>query len=92
VAGRIDKIEFVLQPIRGHIGHAHGGHLDGDAPLPLDVHLVEDLFLHIPLLDGVRDLQQAVGEGGLSVVHVSDDAEVPNAFLRDCHNPLLYRE
>ena len=57
--------------------------LDGDAPLPLDVHGVEVLLPHEPGVDGARDLQDAVREGRLAVVDVADDGEVADALDRD---------
>ena len=57
--------------------------LDGDAPLALDVHRVEELLLHVPRLDRARDLEQAVGQRGLAVVDVGDDRDVPDAIERD---------
>jgi hypothetical protein len=50
--------------------------LDRDALLALEVHRVEELLLHLALLDRLRVLEQAVGKGRLAVVDVRDDAEV----------------
>ena len=41
-----------------------------------DVHVVQDLILHLELRQGSGDLQHPVGQGGLAVVHVGNDAEV----------------
>ena len=57
--------------------------LDGDAPLPLDVHGVEVLLPHEPGVDGSGDLQDAVRQGRLAVVDVADDGEVADALDRD---------
>ena len=50
--------------------------LDRDAPLTLDVHPVEVLGAHLPLVDHAGELEHAVGERRLAVVDVGDDAEV----------------
>ena len=42
--GRIDKIQLVLQAIRGSIGNAHGLRLDCNAAFPFKVHLVKVLL------------------------------------------------
>jgi hypothetical protein len=54
----------------------HGLRLDRDPAFPLDIHPVQVLSTHEPLLDDTRRLQHAVGEGRLPVVDVRDDAEV----------------
>src|SRR5690349_8748740 len=56
--------------------------LDRDTALALDVHPVEVLGAHRPLVDDAGELQHPVGQRGLAVVDVSDDAEVPNLRRR----------
>ncbi len=56
--------------------------LDGDAALALDVHPVEVLGAHIPVRDDTGELQHPVGQRGLAVVDMGDDAEVPNLRRR----------
>jgi hypothetical protein len=58
------------------VRHAHGVELDRDAALALEVERVEHLGLHLTLLQHPRGLDEAVGQGGLPVVDVGDDAEV----------------
>ena len=60
-------------------GHPDVLGLDGDAPLPLDVHRVEVLLAHQPGVDRPGQLQDAVGQGRLAVVDVADDGEVADA-------------
>ena len=55
--------------------------LDGDAPLALEVHRVEDLRLHLARLQRAGDLEKAVGERRLAVVDVGDDGEVADVAL-----------
>ena len=49
--------------------------------LALEVHRVEHLRAHVALGDGVRELEDAVGERRLAVVDVRDDREVADAVL-----------
>src|SRR5207245_9290234 len=49
---------------------------DGDAALALEVHGVEDLFVHFALRKSAGHFEQTVGERGFAVVDMSDDAEV----------------
>ena len=50
--------------------------LDGDAALAFDVHAVEVLVAHLPRVHDSGELQHPVGQRGLAVVDVGDDAEV----------------
>src|SRR5207344_1223139 len=50
-----------------------------DAALALEVHLVEVLLAHVAVRDGVRELEESIGERRLPVVDVRDDAEVPDS-------------
>ena len=81
MAGRVNQIEFIVLPVMGFIIEPHGGHFDGDAALALDVHRVEKLLLHVPPLDCSRELQQPVGQGGLAVVNMGDDAKIADVLL-----------
>src|ERR1700760_2903974 len=58
------------------MAHAHGVELDRDAALALEVQGVQDLLFHLALLQCSGRLDQPVGQGGLPVVDVGDDAEV----------------
>jgi hypothetical protein len=76
VAGRVDEVELVAFP-----RHADGLSLDRDAPLPLELHRVEDLLAHLAGGDGIGQLEDAVGECRLAVVDVRDDREVADPAL-----------
>jgi hypothetical protein len=56
--------------------------LDGDAALALDVHPVQVLRAHVPVGDDAGDPEHPVGQRGLAVIDVGDDAEVPNLRRR----------
>ena len=57
MAGRVDQVERVLQPVFRGIGHLHGDRLDRDPALALDVHRVERLLFEVAIIDRVRELQ-----------------------------------
>ena len=59
-------------------GQAHGLRLDGDSALALDVHAIEVLGAHRPVIHNARDLKHAVGKGRFAVVDVRNDAEISN--------------
>src|SRR3546814_1981242 len=76
MAGRVHQVELIgLAALRG-VAEANGLRLDGDAALPLDVHRVEHLLLHLARRQAAALLDQPVGEGRLAVVDMRDDGEV----------------
>jgi hypothetical protein len=62
VPRRVDQVQLVRAAVARVVGHAHGVELDRDAALALEVERVEDLGLHLPLLQHARGLDQAVGQ------------------------------
>ena len=83
MTGCVDQVELIGKSVDGAVHHPHGFRLDSDALLALKVHLVEDLRREIALRDRAGHLKQPVGERGLPVIDVRDDAEVADAFARD---------
>ncbi len=73
VARRIDQVELIRLAIIGVIGHANGIGLDRDAALALDIHGVEQLRLHVALVDGMGELEDAVADRGLAMINVRND-------------------
>ncbi len=80
MAGRVDQVEHVLPPVPGLVAQPRGLGLDGDAPLALEVHLVEELLAPLALAERPGGVEQAIGQGALAVVDVRDDAEVADAL------------
>jgi hypothetical protein len=80
VAGGVDEVQDVRRTgvVTGGLveRQSYGLALDGDAALALDVHAVEVLRTHVTPVDDAGVLEHPVGEGGLAVVDVRDDAEV----------------
>ena len=85
VARRVDEVESVDQPVQRDILEPNGARLDGDSLLALEIHRVEHLAHHLPRVDRVGLLEQAVRERRLAVVDVRDDREVAQARLGDGH-------
>ena len=80
VTGRVDQVQLVL-PAVVDVGQPDGLGLDGDPPLPFEVHAVEVLLAHLPRGHRVGQLQHPIGQRGLAVVDVGDDAEVADVGL-----------
>ena len=83
MTGGVDQVQLIFFSVDCGVSHAHGGGLDGDALLALEVHAIEELGVHLAIGDCAGKLQQAVRQGGLSVIDVRDNAEVANVV--DCH-------
>ena len=84
MARGVDEVQLIVLPVLGMVGQPDGPGLDGDAPLPLQVHVVQQLGLHLPGGDGVALLQQPVRQRGLAVVNMGNDAEISDVALL-CH-------
>src|SRR3954464_3953243 len=80
VTWRIDEVELVLLAIGCHVSHPDRVQLDGDSALALEIERIQDLRLHLPLLQHPRCLDQAIGQRRLTVVDVRDNAEVANVI------------
>src|SRR5690349_14100544 len=86
MARRVDQVEDEALPRQRLVVQAHRMRLDGDAGLPLEIHRVEDLGLHLARLEGAGELEEAICQGRLAVVDVGDDREISNETLihQDC--------
>ena len=80
VAGGVDHVQDVVGVVLLP-GQPDRLALDRDAALALDVHPVQVLRAHLPRVDDAGQLQHPVGQGGLAVVDVRDDAEVADHGL-----------
>ena len=79
VPRRVDQVHLVDDAVV-RIAHRDGASLDRDAPLALQVHVVEHLIAHLALAQRVGLFQQAVGQRALAVVDVRDDAVVADVL------------
>ena len=81
---RIDKVQLIMLTIFTLIVKGDTLCFDGDATFALDVHGVEQLFLHVAFGDRSGQLDQTVGKGGLAVVDMGHDREVTDV-RKLCH-------
>ena len=89
MARRIDEVELILLAVLALVVQPHRLRLDGDAALALDVHVIEDLRLHLTLRQRARILNQAVRDRRLAMVDVRDDREIADILI--LHNLLLLK-
>ena len=76
VTGGVDEVEFIQVAVLRLVLDLDSARLDGNAALTFQVHVVQQLVFHLTQRDGLCLFQDAVGECGLAVVDVGDDAEV----------------
>jgi hypothetical protein len=86
VARGVDQVELIELAVLGPEVEPDRLGLDGDAPLPLEIQLVEELLGPLPLADRAGHIQDPVGKGALAVVDVRDDREVADAAGVDGHH------
>ena len=80
MTGGVDEIEGIIDAVFTPVGQRYGLTFDGDAPLPLDIHVIEDLVLEISGLDHTGKLDQAVRQCGFPMVDVRDNTEITDVF------------
>ena len=56
---------------------------DRDPALFLEIHRVEQLFLHVPGRDRARSMEQSVRKRGLPMINMGDNAEI--SYVRCVH-------
>ena len=88
VARSVNQIEVVGLPILGLVLQTDGPGLDGDATLPLQVHVVQQLGLHLPGGHRVALLNKAVGQGRFAMVNVGNDRKIADLGLVSQHTHL----
>ena len=76
VAGSVDEVEEIVLAVVGGVDYADGARLDRDSALTLELHVVEELSLHVARGNGVGVLEYPVRERALAVVNVRDYTEI----------------
>ena len=60
--------------------HCDRVRFDRDSTFSLQIHIIQQLRLHISLFYGVRELQHTIGYGGFPMVDMCDNAKVADIF------------
>ena len=78
----VDQVEYVTLAVRCGVIDPHRISLDRYSSLPLNVHTVKHLRLHITLLDRSSLLNQPISQRGFTVVNMRHDREVTDVRKR----------
>ena len=78
MTGRIDKIELVDLAIPRLVVQGDALGLDSDPSLPLDIHGIEHLLVHLPRAQAATVLDEAIRQRGFTVVDMGNDREIPD--------------
>ena len=62
MAWGIDKIQFIVMAVTRTVGNSHRLALYGNAPLPFQIHVIQNLLLHFAVFNYLRFLDKAVGK------------------------------
>ena len=77
----VDEVHVIDLAVVRLVIHAHCACLDRNAALSLEIHIIEQLLLHLTLGDSLTLFEQAVGQGGFTVVDVRDNGKIADIFL-----------
>ena len=78
MARGVNQVQNIIFSIMGVVGQGYSIAFDRDAALPFNIHIVENLVLKVSLIADARKLNQAIRQRGFAVIHMRDNAKVPN--------------
>ena len=81
MSGGVDQVEDILLPVFCPVDQTHGLRLDCNSPFPLEVHIVQDLILHLTAGQKTGLFNHPVRQRGLPVINMRHDAEIPYILL-----------
>ena len=81
MARSIHEVEFIFSTIFGSIWNTHSLTLDGNATLPFNVHVIQDLILEVAVFYKAALLNKPVGKGGFSMIYMGDYAKVSDLAI-----------
>ena len=87
MARRINEIELIQLAVFPLVVEAHRLGLDGYAALPLQIHIVEDLRLHLTLRECPRIFNQTIRNRRFAMINMSNNREIADIFVLHSHFP-----
>ena len=76
MTGGVDKVENIGLAVVSLVVETHRAGFYGDAALAFELHVVEELFLHVTRGDCAGLFEYAIRKRGFSVIYVCDYAEI----------------
>ncbi|EKD87356.1 MAG: hypothetical protein ACD_36C00119G0002 [uncultured bacterium] len=67
--------------------HSYGCKFNSDSPLSLNRITIENLLLHVPLLNSPSYLQEPIGKCRLAMIYVGDDSKISDVILHEAILP-----
>ena len=83
--GGINQVKNIFLPVLRLVNGADCLRLNGNAPLPLQIHIIQHLLLHFSAGQQPRPLYNPVCQGGFTMVYMCYNTKIPNFALLDCH-------
>ena len=80
---RIDQVEYIFLPALRLVDDTHRLRLDGDASLPLKLHIIQHLGLHLAAGEKARHLNDAVRQRRFPVVDMRYNTKITNSLLHN---------
>ena len=87
--GGVDQIQHESFPIPRHIIESHGLRLDGDAAFAFQIHLIQQLVLHLAGGHRAGNLDQTVGERRFAMIDMGNDRKIANVGSLQVSAPFL---
>ena len=84
MTGRVDHVQNIFLSILRPVNNAAGLGLDRNAPLPLQLHIVQYLALHLTAGQQTGLLYDTVRQCRFAMVDVRDDTKISDFTLFNC--------
>ena len=81
MARSINQIKNILLPILGLVYRTYGLSLDGNTSLPLQIHIIQYLSLHLTTGQQTGLLDDTVRQGGLAMVYMCNNTKITDFTL-----------
>ena len=78
MSGGINEIKQILFSILRDVVKGHRVTLYGYASLPLQIHRIKKLFLHLSLKNRLGTLEESIGQSGFAMINMRYDTKVSN--------------
>ena len=72
----IDEIEGIGFAVCRNIWQGYSLAFNSDSALTFDIHIVEHLVLHFPLINDMGFFDESIGQCRFSMVNMCDDTEI----------------